>query len=106
MLRPCVRQVPKIDARVILVSVPCWDRVPPLIFRLVTRCRRLRSAVRLGRIVWGHLRLGHKDEQLLYVVLHAPAQRGLGSRWVGQIGVAEGQQAMFQGQLSGAALPC
>ena len=93
------------DARVILVSVPRCVRVPPLIFRLTTRCRRLRSAVRLGRIVWRHFRLGHKDEQLLDVLLHAPAQFGLGCRWVGQVGVAEGQQAMFQGQLSGAALP-
>ena len=36
-LRPLVRQVPKRDAKVILLSVPCPERVPPLI-RLVTRC--------------------------------------------------------------------
>ena len=47
-LRPCARQVPKIDARVILVSVPRWERVPPLILRLVTSGRRLRSAALLS----------------------------------------------------------
>ena len=43
-MRPLARQVPKRDAKVILLSVPCPERVPPLILRLVTRCRRLRSA--------------------------------------------------------------
>ena len=47
-LRPCVRQVPKIDARVILVSVPRAERVPPLILRLITTWRRLRSAALLS----------------------------------------------------------
>ena len=28
----------------LLVSLPCWERVPPLIFRLTTGGRRLRSA--------------------------------------------------------------
>ena len=37
-LRPLARQVPKRDAKVILLSVPCPERVPPLILRLVTRC--------------------------------------------------------------------
>ena len=41
-------QVPKRDAKVILLSVPCPERVPPLILRLVTRCRRLRSAALLS----------------------------------------------------------
>ena len=34
------------DASVILLSVPCSERVPPLILRLMTRWRRLRSAGR------------------------------------------------------------
>ena len=36
------------DASVILLSVPRSDRVPPLIFRLTTRWRRLRSAALLS----------------------------------------------------------
>ena len=51
VFKPCGRQAPKIDARVIRVSAPCRDRVPPLILRLVTRCRRLRSA---GTMKRGH----------------------------------------------------
>ena len=47
-MRSCVRQVPKIEASAILVSVPCWERVPPLILRLMTRWRRLRSAALLS----------------------------------------------------------
>ena len=42
------RQVPKTEASVILVSVPWTDRVPPLIFRLITTGRRLRSAALLS----------------------------------------------------------
>ena len=43
-LRPLARQVPKRDARVILLPLPASERVLPLIFRLITRWRRLRSA--------------------------------------------------------------
>ena len=46
--RPLARQVPKRDARVILLSLPCSERVPPLILRLITRWRRLRSAALLS----------------------------------------------------------
>ena len=35
--RPRARQVPKMDASVILLSVPRSDRVPPLTLRLMTR---------------------------------------------------------------------
>jgi hypothetical protein len=91
--------VPKIDASVILVWVPCCERVPPLILRLITTGRRLRSAVRLRRIVRRHLRMGHEDEEFLDVVLHASAQPGLGCRRVVQVGEAQRQQASFQGQL-------
>ena len=47
-MRPCARQVPKIDARAILVPVPRSERVPPLILRLITRGLRLRSAALLS----------------------------------------------------------
>ena len=47
-MRLCARQVPKMDANVILVSVPCCERVPPLILRLITTGRRLRSAALLS----------------------------------------------------------
>ena len=47
-LKPCTRQVPKIEASVILVSVPAAERVPPLILRLITTGRRLRSAALLS----------------------------------------------------------
>ncbi len=47
-LRPCALQEPKIEASVILVSVPCCERVPPLILRLITSGRRLRSAALLS----------------------------------------------------------
>ena len=45
---PLARQVPKGDARVILLSLPCSERVPPLILRLITRWRGLRSAALLS----------------------------------------------------------
>ena len=35
------------DASVILLSVPCSERVPPLTLRLTTRCRRLRCCLTL-----------------------------------------------------------
>ena len=46
-MRPWARQVPKIEARLILVSVPWFERVPPLILRLMTTGRKLRSAALL-----------------------------------------------------------
>ncbi len=48
VLRSCVRQVPQIEASAILVSVPRSERVPPLILRLITTGRRLRSAALLS----------------------------------------------------------
>ena len=48
VFNPWARQVPKREARVILVSVPCSERVPPLILRLTTKGRRLRSAALLS----------------------------------------------------------
>ena len=41
-------QVPKRVAGVSLLRVPCWEQVPPLIFRLTTRGRRVRSAALLS----------------------------------------------------------
>ena len=46
--RPLARQVPKREVRTILLSLPCWERVPPLILRLITKWRRLRSAALLS----------------------------------------------------------
>ena len=43
--------------------------MPPLILRLVTRCRRLRSA--------GHGWVRHEDKQFLDEPFHAPAELGL-----------------------------
>ena len=99
-----MRQVPKMEARVILVSVPRAERVPPLILRLITTGRRLRSSVRLRRIVRQHLRMSHEDEEFLDVVTDASAQSGLRRRRVIQVGTAQRQQSSFQGQLGGA--PC
>ena len=45
---PWARQVPKREARVILLMLPRSDRVPPLTLRLTTRWRRLRSAALLS----------------------------------------------------------
>ena len=47
-MKPWVRQVPNREARIILLSAPASDRVPPLILRLMTRWRRLRSAALLS----------------------------------------------------------
>ena len=47
-LKPWVRQVPKREASVVLVSVPGPERVPPLILRLITTVRRLRSVALLS----------------------------------------------------------
>ena len=68
--RPRARQVPKMDASVILLSVPRSDRVPPLILRLITRWRRRRSA---GLLSDGTSGFGHEDEEFLDVALDAPA---------------------------------
>ena len=43
--------------------------------------------------------MGHEDEEFLDVVLDASAQLGLGGQRVSQEGLADGQQASFQGQL-------
>ena len=51
--RSLARQVPKRDAKVILLPLPAPERVPPLILRLITRWRRLRSAALLSRGVSG-----------------------------------------------------
>ena len=55
----------------------------------------------LGRVVVRRrLGLGHEDEEFLDVVLDASAQLGLGGgQRVSQEGLADGQQASFQGQL-------
>ena len=52
-MRPLALQDPKRDARVILLPLPALERVPPLILRLITRWRRLRSAALLSGGVSG-----------------------------------------------------
>ena len=105
-LKPWARQVPKIEARVILVSVPWSERVPPLTLRLTTIWRRLRSAALLSGGTWGSATKTKSSLMWfsIYVVLHASAQLGLDGQRVIQEGTAEGQQASFQGQSGGAAL--
>ena len=93
--RPLARQVPKRDARVILLSLPCSERVPPLILRLITRWRRLRSAALLSG---GSLWVGNEDEQLLDVPLNPPAELGLHCQRVIQERTAQRQQPLFQRQ--------
>ena len=91
-LKPWIRQVPKVEASIILVSVPWWERVPPLTFLLITTGHRLRSAALLSGGAFG---LSHEDEefpvsstgQALDVVLHTSAQPGLGRRRIIQEGV-------------------
>ena len=53
------------DASVILLSVPCPERVPPLTLRLTTRL----AQATLGRVVvrW-HVRFGHEDEEFPYPI--------------------------------------
>ena len=67
-------QVPKRVAGVSLLRVPCWERVPPLIFRLTTRGRRSPFG---SIIVRGDGRVGDKGEELLDECLDAPAQLAL-----------------------------
>ncbi len=93
---------PNREAGVILLSVPCSERVPPLIWRLTTRWRRLSSAVRLRRIVRWHIRMRDEDEELLDVALNASAQLGLGCRRVVAEGLADAQQQPFPIRLGGA----
>ena len=52
-VRPRHPPRPKREARIILLSLPASERVPPLILRLITRCRRLRSAALLSEGVRG-----------------------------------------------------
>ena len=52
-MRSCRRQVPNKEARMLLVSLPGSERVPPLIFRLTTGGRRLRSAALLSALARG-----------------------------------------------------
>ena len=73
-MRPLARQVPKRDAKVILLSVPCPERVPPLFLRLVTRCRRLRSAALLSEGTAGS---DTKTNSSLMNRSMAPAELGL-----------------------------
>ena len=93
---PWARQVPKMDASVILLSVPCSERVPPLILRLTTKWRRLRSAALLSAGASGS---ATKTKSSLDVAFDASAQFGMGCRRVVEEGLADGEQLAFQGHL-------
>ena len=77
------RQVPKMEASAILLSVPCTERVPPLILRLITRGRKLLSAALIVR--W-RVRLSGQTEPLMR------AEFALNRHRVFQEGLAAGQQ--------------
>ena len=103
-LRPLARQVPKRDASVILLSLPGCERVPPLILRLITRWRGLRSAALLS----DGPPVRHEDEQLpvsstgqaLGMPLNPPAELGLHCQRLFHERPAQRQQPLFQRQLS------
>lgn len=98
---PCTRQVPNREARVILLWVPFWERVPRLIFRLTTRL----SEAALGRVVVrGHFRLGHEDEESPDVALDTTAQLGWYRRRVVEERSAECHQLSFQSHTGGVPL--
>ena len=72
-MRPCARQVPKTDARVILVSVPRGERVPPLTLRHLVVSRKVSGGV----VVRWDCRFGHEDEEFFDVLSPPGAQLGL-----------------------------
>ena len=94
-----MRQVPKREAKVILLCVPCSERAPPA--DLATDDQVAPAALG-GVVVRWHVRFGHKDKEFPDVAFNASAQLGLGCRRVVPEGLAEGQQLSFQGQLGGA----
>ena len=104
-LRPLARQVPKRDASVILLSLPGCQRVPPLILRLITRWRRLRSAALLSDGASGcDTKTNSSPYQvrgrLLICRSIRPAELGLHCQRVFQERQAQRQQPVFQRQLS------
>ena len=102
-MRKVQLQVPKREARVILVSVPCSERVPPLILRADHQGPQaaLRSVV-----VRGHAGGSHEDKQFLDVPLDSSAQVALGGCRVLGVGTALGQQFPLQLLLDPLPLPC
>ena len=69
-LRPLARQVPKRDARVILLPLPASERVPPPDFpadHQMAQAPFRRIVVRRG--VW----MRHEDKQFLDVPFYPPA---------------------------------
>ena len=70
-LKACTRQVPKIEASVILVLVPAAERVPP-----PADYHRSQAALG-GGVVRRDFRFSHKEEEFLDVVLR------VGTAWLG-----------------------
>ena len=101
--RPRARQVPKTDASVILLSVPRSDRVPPLILRLITTWRRLRSA---GLLSDGTSGSATKTKSSLMWRSMRRHSRPCRANRSSQEGLADGQQLPLPGQLSGAPWSC
>ena len=98
-MRPRARQAPKRDAKVILLSLPASERVPPLILRLITRWRRLRSAALLSGGVSGWETKTNNSLMCRDVPLNPPAQFSLDGRRVLQERAAQPKQPPFQRQL-------
>ena len=92
--------MPKIEASVILVSVPWAERVPPLTLRLTTTWCRLRSAVLLSGGTSGWATKTKSSLMWFSMRRHSLAGTADGSSWKE---TAEGQQSSFQGQLGGVA---
>ena len=98
--RPRTRQVPKREARVILVSVPCSERVD-----FAADHQGPQAALR-SVVVRGHAGGSHEDKQFLDVPLDTPAQVALGGCRVLGVGTALGQQFPLQLLLDPLPLPC
>ena len=100
---PWARQVPKREARVILVSVPRSERVPPMTLRLTTRGRRLRSAALLSEGTPGAATKTKSSLMCFSIRRHRLPWAAAG---VLGVGTAAGQQFPLQLLLGPLSLPC
>ena len=86
-----------------LVAVPCSEGVPPLIFRLMTRCCRLRSTALLSGGTAGCATKTNSSEQWRSMRRHSPPQVDLERRPVRQAGLAGARALPEAGSRSWAA---
>ena len=78
----------------LLVSLPRSERAPPLVFRLTTGGRRLRSAALLSALLSAPARgSAAKVKQLRQEAFHPPAQRPHG-RIAAQVRLTDGPQPL------------